>query len=68
MRRAVVHVQKSKYTNCLNDTKIIYMILSDQNREWLLGPKAGPYSFDSIEAVLNFLINYDITGKKHNSN
>ena len=54
MRRAVVHVQKSKYTNCLNDTKIIYMILSDQNRECLVGPKAGPYSFDSTEDVLNF--------------
>ena len=39
------------------------MILSDQNHEWLVGPKAEPYSFASTEAVWNFIINYDIKGK-----
>jgi len=55
---------KSKHTSCLNDTEIIYTILSDQNHEWFGGSKADRDSFDSTKAIWNFLSKYDIRGKK----
>ena len=59
---------ESKYTNCLNDTEIIYTILSSQKHEWFGGSKVDYDSFDSTEVIWNFLRNYDIKGKNRNGN
>ena len=59
---------ESKHTNCLNDTEIIYKILSNQKHEWFGGSKVDYDSFDSTEVIWNFLRDYDIKGKNRNSN
>ena len=58
---------ESKYTNCLNDTEIIYTILSNQKHEWFGGSKVDYDSFGSTEVIWNFLRDYDIKGKNRNS-
>ena len=59
---------ESKHTNCLNDTEIIYTILSNQKHEWFGGSKVDYDSFGSTEVIWNFLRDYDIKGKNRDSN